>query len=188
MIISITGFMGAGKTELANRITKKFGAKKIDLDSEIERGEQKTISTIFEDNGESYFRILEESYLNRIISEAGSKFGNYNSESDIKLCFNSEEELLSYLQDNWDLSNTLVISLGGGTLNNPSLLKLIKENTLCIYLNTDLRRIQERLAEDHGNRPLLKNENSISLPEKIEDLYAERVHIYEDAAEIILNS
>jgi shikimate kinase len=51
--------MGAGKSTIGLRLAKKLGWKFIDLDDEIERREQRTISEIFRQDGEPHFRSLE---------------------------------------------------------------------------------------------------------------------------------
>ena len=185
MIISITGFMGAGKTELARLISEEFRAMSLDLDSEIERGEGWSIAEIFELQGETHFRTLEERYLKQIIEKHKTRIAPKEN-SDIKLCLSDDEELLCWLEDNFDLSDLLIISLGGGTLNNPALMELVKKDTLCIYLNTPLNIITERLNRNTENRPLLKTEGDTSLQERIEELYSNRIHTYQQAADIIV--
>ena len=200
MIISIIGFMGAGKSELARWISERFSAKALDLDSVIEKAEGCSIPDIFRIKGENRFRELEAKYLNKIIEQNKSlnpdgeirevseidEARGISEKSRIKLCLNSHEELIDYLETNYNLANLTIISLGGGTLNNPDLIKLIKENTLCIYLNTSIKTILERLKADNGNRPMLKRESNTSLDERVEELYSERVHSYLEAADIIL--
>jgi shikimate kinase/3-dehydroquinate synthase len=67
--IALTGLMGSGKSTvgkyLANHLKKNF----IDTDQIIEEREGKTISQIFEDNGEEYFRKLEADLINEIFAE-----------------------------------------------------------------------------------------------------------------------
>jgi len=55
--------MGAGKSTVGRRLAKKLGWKFIDLDTEIERREGRSISEIFREKGEPYFRDLERSCL-----------------------------------------------------------------------------------------------------------------------------
>ena len=216
MIISIIGFMGAGKSELARWISERFSAKALDLDSVIEKNEACSIPDIFTTKGESHFRDLEAIYLSKIIEQNKSlnpdgeieiremdevseideinemeeidEVRGISEKSRIKLCLNSREELIDYLETNYNLTDLTIISLGGGTLNNLNLIKLIKENTLCIYLNTSLKTILERLKVDNGNRPMLKRESNTSLDERVEELYSERVHSYLEAADIILTN
>ena len=65
MIISLIGFMAAGKTTMARELSAKVGAPMIDTDAYIEEREGKTISEIFAAVGEPGFRKIEEEYLCR---------------------------------------------------------------------------------------------------------------------------
>ena len=56
----LTGMMGVGKTTIGKLLAKRLKVKFIDVDKIIERNEKKSIKRIFEDNGEKYFRKLEE--------------------------------------------------------------------------------------------------------------------------------
>jgi len=58
-LICLCGFMGAGKTEVGTRLAKRLGYKFVDLDSEIERQEGRSLAKIFQTDGESYFRAME---------------------------------------------------------------------------------------------------------------------------------
>ncbi len=51
--------MGCGKSTVGALLAKKTGMSFIDLDSYIEKKENKTVSKIFADSGEDYFRALE---------------------------------------------------------------------------------------------------------------------------------
>lgn len=57
--IVLTGFMASGKTTVGREIAKKLNMIFYDTDKIIEEQEGKTISEIFEENGEKYFRELE---------------------------------------------------------------------------------------------------------------------------------
>lgn len=57
--IILCGFMGCGKSTVGALLAKKNGMAFVDLDSYIEKKEGKTISEIFSDSGEAYFRALE---------------------------------------------------------------------------------------------------------------------------------
>jgi len=61
--IYLIGFMASGKTTVGKILSKKLGWKFIDIDEEIERKTQKTISEIFSTFGEDYFRKLEVEML-----------------------------------------------------------------------------------------------------------------------------
>lgn len=64
--IFVIGFMASGKSTFGKRIAKELGYNFIDTDKEIERIEGKSISKIFEENGERYFRKLEMNFLKKI--------------------------------------------------------------------------------------------------------------------------
>lgn len=55
----LIGFMGAGKTTVGKRLAKKLGADFKDTDALIEESCACTVSSIFKDKGETYFRRLE---------------------------------------------------------------------------------------------------------------------------------
>lgn len=90
--IILIGFMGCGKSTIAREIAKKLDLKVIEMDSEIEREESRSISDIFAEDGEGYFRSLETSFLeraqgkrNKIISTGG---GIVTVEDNIPLLHN----------------------------------------------------------------------------------------------------
>jgi shikimate kinase len=65
--IFLIGFMGSGKTTLAKKLAKKLNRSFFDLDQEIERRENLTITQIFEQKGECYFREIESKTLKTIL-------------------------------------------------------------------------------------------------------------------------
>ena len=65
--IILIGFMGAGKTAIGNRISKKLGYEYIDTDQYIEEREGMTITNIFAEKGEEYFRNLETSVIKELM-------------------------------------------------------------------------------------------------------------------------
>ena len=58
--ISLCGMMGSGKSAIGKKLANKLAYNFIDVDKMIEIKSQKTIKKIFEENGEVYFRDLEE--------------------------------------------------------------------------------------------------------------------------------
>ena len=67
MKLVMIGFMGTGKTTIGRELARKLNISFIDMDKEIEKREKKTISKIFEINGEQYFRNLETRLLKELI-------------------------------------------------------------------------------------------------------------------------
>jgi shikimate kinase len=58
--------MAAGKTQLAKDLAQKLNLSYLDSDAEIERQEGMPISAIFETKNESYFRALEERWIDKL--------------------------------------------------------------------------------------------------------------------------
>tara|TARA_B100000767_G_scaffold57221_1_gene52958 strand:+ start:330 stop:830 length:501 start_codon:yes stop_codon:yes gene_type:complete len=65
----LIGFMGSGKSKVGKIVAEQLLLKYIDLDEFIEESEQISISDIFNNSGETYFRELEQQYLKEIIKE-----------------------------------------------------------------------------------------------------------------------
>lgn len=61
--IALIGFMGAGKSTIGKLLAKKLGYTLVDLDSDIVRRAGKSIEKIFAEEGEVYFRQLEQETL-----------------------------------------------------------------------------------------------------------------------------
>ena len=85
--------MGSGKSTIGALLSKKMNIKFIDLDSEIEAIEKKTISQIFKLKGEKYFREIEVetilSFLNSeekelVLSLGGGSFLNEKVRKNVK--------------------------------------------------------------------------------------------------------
>ena len=147
--ICIMGLMGSGKSIIGKDLSRYLNLNFYDTDKEIEIKTKKNINTIFEEEGEPYFRDMEE-----------------------RVCI----ELLTH--------NNCVISLGGGSIINKKVRKLIKENSYSIYLKVKLNNLINRLKTSN-KRPLL-NKN-LNKREILEKLYHERRKFYEEADFVVNN-
>ncbi|NIJ53692.1 shikimate kinase [Dyadobacter arcticus] len=67
--IILVGMMSSGKTTLGKQLARLLNYRFVDLDKLIERDQNMTISSIFSEKGESYFRQVE----NRILKEVRSQ-------------------------------------------------------------------------------------------------------------------
>lgn len=85
-----------------------------------------------------------------------------------------EESVAKYAE------NTAVLALGGGTVTLPGAVKLLRENTLCIYLKAPLEVLQQRLEGQKEGRPLADDQ----LPGRLE----QREPLYEAAAHIVIDT
>ncbi len=82
----LIGMMGSGKSTIGYLLAKKLKFLFIDIDKNIEKNEETTISNIFKEKGEKYFRDIEEKITldvlkkksNCVISLGGGAFINKN--------------------------------------------------------------------------------------------------------------
>ena len=68
--IIISGFMGSGKTEVAEKLGELYGYSFVDLDKEVERSEDSNIKDIFLTKGEAYFRKIESDVLSLVLESS----------------------------------------------------------------------------------------------------------------------
>ena len=101
------GMMGSGKSSIGSIVSKKLNIDFIDIDQEIEKKMGTTISKIFENEGEKYFREIEEETTLKllkkskaVISLGGGAFLNNKIKKEIL-----ENHISFWL--NWDIK-TLV--------------------------------------------------------------------------------
>ncbi len=68
-MIVLIGYMGSGKSSVAQYLNSNYSLSYCDLDDYIENEEQKSISEIFEQKGEIYFRKIENLYLKELLTQ-----------------------------------------------------------------------------------------------------------------------
>ncbi len=67
--ICIMGLMGSGKSIIGKDLSKYLNFEFYDTDKEIELKTKKNINTIFEEEGESYFRYIEEKICTKLLNK-----------------------------------------------------------------------------------------------------------------------
>ncbi|WKN32372.1 shikimate kinase [Porifericola rhodea] len=72
MKVFLVGMPGSGKSTLGKQIARLMDMPFIDLDTEIERLVRTSISELFQQHGEDYFREVERDTLDKIIHEQDS--------------------------------------------------------------------------------------------------------------------
>ena len=89
--IVLIGMMAAGKTTIGFKLAKKLNYNFFDIDTEIEKLENEKIANIFQNEGEDYFRKIEEKLSliflekrNCVISVGGGAFLNEKIRKKIK--------------------------------------------------------------------------------------------------------
>ena len=131
MTISLTGFMGCGKSSTGRELAARLGARFLDLDAEIVARAGRTIPEIFREGGESAFRAVELETLRAVLDGADAA------------------------------GEDLVLALGGGTLTLPEARALVLARTRCVWLRTRLETIRERLGATDASRPLFQDAESL---------------------------
>lgn len=87
--IYIVGYMGSGKSTLGNYLSKQIDLKFIDLDELITFYANKSINSVFKENGETYFRELERKALkasfkiSNIVVATGGGTPTYKNNMDL---------------------------------------------------------------------------------------------------------
>ena len=125
MVISLTGFMGSGKSSVGKELPALLSLPGgpfdfIDLDDFIVKSEGMSVNDIFAAKGESGFRSIETLCLENLLDQ-------YNGRN-------------------------LVLALGGGTAVFNS--ELVHSQTICVYLSASVDTLVTRLTSDNS-RPLL---------------------------------
>lgn len=124
MTVSLTGFMGAGKTSTGRALAAMLGWDFVDLDECVVHKKGMSIAEFVRSEGEDAFRAVEAECL--------------------------RDTLIMYSLTGKDL----VLALGGGTVTIGSVQHLIFGQTSCVWLKASLGTVKERLGEDRSSRPL----------------------------------
>lgn len=152
MKVVLLGYMGCGKSVIGAFLSEKLQVPFYDLDNEIEKLTQNSISKLFQTKGEIYFRKKENEVLKTFL----------------------------------DKENDFVLSLGGGTpcyYNNHEL--LFREDVFSIYLKASADTLVSRLLKEKAQRPLLHNQDEVSLKDFINKHLFDRNFYYHQATKII---
>ena len=72
MKIFLIGFMGCGKTHWGKKLSNRLEVPFFDLDKAIEEKEEQSITALFEEKGEEYFRLLEKEVLYLLVESHDS--------------------------------------------------------------------------------------------------------------------
>lgn len=69
MNITLTGFMGTGKTSVGKRLARRLGWQFVDVDSLIVASAKESVAKIFAEHGEAVFRRLEQRAIRKVARE-----------------------------------------------------------------------------------------------------------------------
>ena len=197
MIISLTGFMGCGKSSVGRKLSELLCCPFMDLDSVIEERAGRTIPEIFASEGEAGFRRMEAEALEACIemnvarndaplAPSHSRAAGPSPYAGVRKCqLRSHPLPLEECTISSEGKTRGVLALGGGAVMTPSCAKLVHEHTLCIYLRASVETLLDHLSGEADGRPLLEGR---SLRSRIEELMTLRSSTYEKTAHIIIDT
>jgi shikimate kinase len=134
--------MGCGKTTFGKKLSLSSGLPHVDLDSFIEKQESRSISSIFEEEGEETFRKIENNCLRELLSQNGVKIISLGGGT---VCYHNNLSLvkssgtLIYIELS---AKSLTQRLLSGKLKRP-LLKNLSDEDLFLFVE---KKLQERLS------------------------------------------
>ena len=133
--------------------------------------------------GKQFAKIINYGFVDtdKLIEEKSGKKINKIFEIYGEDYFRKYEEKI--ILDVLKLKN-VVISLGGGSILNKSIRKVMSKNSFTIYLEVNIDVLNKRL-KNSKKRPLLKNQN---IKKKLQSLLNDRKKYYNKANLIINNS
>ena len=213
MILSLTGFMGCGKSSVGRRLSQLLCCPFMDLDDVIVESAGRSIPEIFASEGEAGFRRMELEALKEMVPKYSrgplpnllpqavrckgplDHLQTAHEGGKMPLPYNRHTSMEAQ-------SPTLILALGGGTVMTPECAEIVKEQTFCIYLKASIETLMEHLSGEADGRPMLANtssaDNSTSLRgaerrgnplyDRIAELMAQRSETYEKNAHIIIDT
>ncbi|MBS1599839.1 MAG: shikimate kinase [Bacteroidetes bacterium] len=169
MKIFLIGFMGSGKTHWGKLLAEKLQMSFFDLDTVITEKEGKTISEIFADKGEEFFRYREKEVLeelvnnneNFILSSGGGTPCFFNNISFMKkngrvVWLNTSVDILKQRLLKERMSRPLIKNIGEAQLKSYIIRKLGERKMY--YEQADVMVNEEGILLQPLIELLLKNE------------------------------
>jgi len=162
MIIYLIGFMGSGKSYLAKELAALTHSAFIDLDQLIVAHEGVSISGIFENNGEPYFRDIESDLLRSVTQDV------YKPEL---IRGKAEPSMPTYT----------FLACGGGTPCFHDNMDWMNEHGLTVWINPTWEVLVERLEKEKNHRPLIAALDLAGIKQYIQTRLKEREVYYSKA-------
>jgi shikimate kinase len=138
-IVFLTGFMASGKTHFGRRLAEALSVPFHDLDEVLEFEQGKSISSLFRDDGEERFRMLERGALESLVASiraTGSDTG-------------------------------AVVATGGGAACHDDNMAWMNTQGVTVWLNPPFEVLLARLSAETGKRPLVSGLTGDALEEAV---------------------
>lgn len=168
MNIYLLGYMGSGKSTVGQQVALLLKMKFIDFDRYLEAGEGKTITQIFDGEGEERFRKLEHDYLKKVINEKNALVSLGGGTP----CFFNNMEIINasgtsiYLELDVD---SLVKRLSNARNKRP-LIRDLNETELKYFIETNLEKRKPIYTQAH-----IHVNGSARKPEEISEEIATKI-------------
>ena len=200
MIISLTGFMGCGKSSVGRRLSELLCCDFADLDTLIEQKAGRTIPEIFFTDGEAEFRRIEKEVLKGLLSgsEAVSPGQSLPSQATGPSLCGQRGSTVPDSQPHCQPTDkvNIVLALGGGAVMTEGSAQMVHDKSICIYLKASVDTLLTHLCNETSGRPLLnKSGSTISsqvetsdLRSRIMTLMSLRAETYERTAHHIIDT
>ena len=198
MIVSLTGFMGCGKSSVGRRLSQLLCCPFMDLDTEIEARAGCTVAEIFARDGEAEFRRIEQDTLSDIIGLPVTSIDPRRSATPpsrgwhVNSGHQAVPDNVRQIHPETDRS---VLALGGGAVMTEGSAEMVHDRTICIYLKASVDTLMEHLTGETSGRPLLAatslreaERRDNPLQERITKLMRERSSTYERTAHHIIDT
>jgi len=172
MIVSITGFMGCGKSSVGRRLSELLCCRFMDLDDVIVEREGRSIPEIFAEDGEGEFRRMEKEALEDVLETSETSQCAPLAPSQLALGPSPYPGVgkcqlrtsASSPQDNQKHPSEdkprMILALGGGAVMQEECEEMVHSETLCIYLRASVETLVERLTGEADGRPLMAGADS----------------------------
>lgn len=127
-IVFLTGFMASGKTHFGHRLAEVLCVPFHDLDAVLEREQGKSISSLFHEDGEERFRILERKALERLVASIRASGTDTGA----------------------------VVATGGGAACHSDNMAWMNGQGVTVWLNPPIEALLARLSAETDHRPLVR--------------------------------
>ena len=198
MIISLTGFMGCGKSSVGRRVSQLLCCPFMDLDTEIEARAGCTVAEIFARDGEAEFRRIEQDTLSDIIGLPVTSIDPRRSATPPSRGWHvnsGHQAVPDNVRQIHSETERSVLALGGGAVMTEGSAEMVHDRTICIYLKASVDTLMEHLTGETSGRPLLAatslreaERRDNPLQERITKLMRERSSTYERTAHHIIDT
>ena len=191
--IVLVGPMGAGKTTIGKALALRLQGSFADMDDIIVRtAHGMSIPEIFKQHGEPYFRQLEHDCLEQTLKSyaplpnGALAASPATAQSEVHAAVQREAQATAPRSAHAEGNelNLCILAGGGGIAMAEANRALLKEYSICLYLNLPVEQQYERVKGD-TNRPMLY---APDVKERLQNLYASRDPQYRDAAATIIDA